>query len=98
MTNHPNRSKKPLSNDNATALVRVDWHAPLPGEPPCGLDEWRQKDRRSVIKIASMDLDHLVHCLRFAANKRHHASKLDALRAELRKRQGGPKIILDLDD
>lgn len=96
MVNHPNRARKPLSLDDATALVRVDWHAPLPGEPPCGPDEWRQRDRRSVIKIASMDLDHLVHCLRFASHKRHHASKLDVLQAELRKRQAGDSRILDL--
>lgn len=76
--------------------VRENWHDHLPGEPLCEIDEWRTKDRQKVIKISSMDLDHLVHCVRFATTKQHHGSKLPVLLEELRKRQGGTGRILDL--
>lgn len=91
MTNHPNRSRKhaveTLILDARRVKVRESWHAALPGEPPCGDDEWRQRDRRSVIKIASMETSHLIHCIRFASMKKHHRSKLPALQLELGKRQ-----------
>lgn len=94
----PQRVKpEAVSQETVVRMVREDWHAPLPGEAPCGPDEWRKKDRR-VIKIASMETDHLVHCFRFASTKRHHRSKLDALQAELAKRQGGAGRILDIED
>lgn len=94
MTNHPNRSKKQFVG----TPVRESWHAALPGEPPCGDDEWRKKDRHTVIKIASMETSHLLHCVRFASVKKNHRSKLAALLAELAKRRGGVGRVVDLQE
>lgn len=100
MVNHPNRTKKPpvdtLIRAVIGAKVSADWHAPLPSEPPCGPDEWRQRNRREVIQIASMETSHLIHCFRFANTRNQHRSKLDALQAELKKRQGGVGRLVDL--
>jgi hypothetical protein len=68
------------------AKVRVDWHPPLRGEPPCGPDQWRTRDRDRVIAISEMEDSHLCHCIRFASGKEAHESRLDALMAELARR------------
>jgi hypothetical protein len=64
----------------------IDWHTALPGEPPCGPRSWRQKNRRSVIKIKRMEDRQLGHCIQFAQTKPRHATKLQALLDELLRR------------
>ena len=66
--------------------TRTDWHPPLRGEPPCGPDQWRTRDRDRVIAISEMDDSHLCHCIRFASQKGQHESRLEALMAELARR------------
>ena len=64
---------------------RRDWHRPLPGEPPCGPHEWRQRDRYTVIRIKDMTDSHLAHAIRFS-NKAVHQSRRQALLNEYTRR------------
>lgn len=77
---------KPLSREEAKRLVSNDWHVALPGEPPCGKDEWRTKDRMVVLPIRDMADQHLMHAIRFATEKRAHRWKHRELVAEWERR------------
>lgn len=64
-----------------------DWHAPRDEfEPRCSADQWRTRDRNTVIFISEMPDSHLGHCVRFASTKPQHRTRLAALLAESFKR------------
>jgi hypothetical protein len=66
-----------------------DWHAARnQSEPRCGADQWRTRDRETIIYMHEMCDRHLGHCIRFASTKTQHASRLAGLLAERANREG----------
>jgi hypothetical protein len=77
----------PYSHSRRTRAT-LDWHHPRSkSEPPCGANQWRTKDRSVVLNMCDMSDRHLGHCIRFATENPHHASKIAALLAERERRE-----------
>ena len=65
-----------------------DWHvARSESEPRCGADQWRTRERGIITYMHEMTNRHLGHCIRFAATKPQHASRLASLVEEQQRRR-----------
>jgi hypothetical protein len=74
--------------ENVYEDPRTNWHGRAAySEPPCGVGEWRCKDRESVIKMSEMCETLLVYCIKLSFTISHHSSKIDELLAELNSRE-----------
>lgn len=86
-----------LISQTVRRRLKINWHDALPGEPPCGPQEWRTKNRQLVLKMCEMQGSHLEHCFRFADSKSQHGSRRQELMKEIRRRRkmaahwGNPK-------
>lgn len=66
--------------NNDSGVKHTDWHAQRHnGEPRCGKDQWRTRDRSVIAYMHEMHDRHLEHCIRFASTRPQHASRLDSL-------------------
>lgn len=84
----PWRTLEDLEETKRGRRPKRDWHKVWRrGEPPCGTNQWRQKDRMAVINICDMGDGHLGHAIRFASGMRQHALRLSALLAERARRE-----------
>jgi len=74
---------KGIASNHLPDPTARDWHAQRnEAEPRCAADQWRQRDRSTILFISEMSDRHISHCVRFASTKPQHQSRLSALLSE----------------